>query len=657
MPADSSTPHGAWRLQRRSLLAGAVGAAASSPLWATDAQQEASPLPPSAGPPESVARFGALGNGRSGTADQAGLRRAVETVNRSGRYVAGIGASYWAHPQDGLFVPAGVYDAGDLDITGNASPFAALSIWAIPGSVVVRIPDGTYFLEADERLNWLYVSGINFVGGKGAFCHRFEGTNVNGKFVFERCVFDNYTECAIGNNAGDQPYLEVRSCTFMAAEKSAAIGIAWGGYADGCIIEGNAFLRNRYHLKIGPNPSGSIHVLRNDFLRWDTSTRFDAAIWLVPSTVSGRFDVNAGWGTIISGNKFGNENMAPSDIRILVAREGEGETRQTRAPLQRFDAGGADGAFLAGTTIENNRVASVGNTSSPFMRSWIAEIRNLAYLNNRHDGGRHSYLCEFMGARTGDYANLNWTVPLDSASSILGSSPFGLGIANAPVGPQHDAGATQALAEETILVGTGGDDTSFVLLASADTVGSFVPSDGDVALTPVTDHRGHSRAVEVMPRGLGAGLAGALTGVVEGHQGWLAVDLCRGRASSADAVEIHVFNHATGAFARRMRYVLPQEWRRLRLPFTLPASPSPTTWQYRIIGASGATGWHFRASRLYVYHGREPRADGHIATLGDGKWNGSHLMMGNTHIWEEGGSLYFKVGHAPRSPNDGSRIG
>lgn len=652
---------------RRSLLAGAVGAVASGPAWARADQGLGGKHPGLTGiPPDSVARFGALGTGQSGVADQAGLERAIRAANASGHYVAGIGASYWAHPQNGLFIPAGVYDAGHLRITGNNTPFPALSIWAIPGSVVIRVPEGQYLFEADERLNWLYMSGITIVGGKGAFRDSFTGINVNGRFVFDRCVFDNYTECAIGNNARDQPYLEVRGCTFMASEGSRAIGIAWGGYADGCVIEGNAFLRNRFHLKLGPDPSGSIHVLRNDFLRWDKTTPLDAAIWLVPASERGRFDANAGWGTIISGNKFGNENMGARDIRLLVAREAPGTDRQRREPQERFDPGGADGAFLAGITIENNRIVGAGDVSSPFMRSWIAEVRNLSYLNNRHEGGAHSRLCEFMGPRAGDYASLTWTIRIDQADTILGSLPFTVGIANAPIGPQWDPSAAAQAAEETILPSTGGDDTSFIPLAAADHPRAFVPSGAGVTLQPVPDHAGHLRAVEIAASGpvsATSGIAGPLVGARPGRQGWIALDL-RGSEGGTEAVELRIVDPLTGAIARKLRYVVPDEWRRVRVPFTLPASKNSPTWHYQVAVAPGQDSIGgkerralFQIARLYAYHGREPRSDGHIATLGDGRWDGAHLVMGTTHVWEEGGALYLKTGDAPLGPTDGRRLG
>lgn len=627
-------------LSRRAALAGMVGAAGAS-------------APPVAqGGPQAAAGQAAAGPQEAGR----DLAQAIATATQTGRYAAGIGASYWAHPQEGVFLPPGIYDAGDIPLTGNRSPFPALTLWAAPGTVVIRIPDDRYLFHSDERLSRVYLSGLTFVGGKGTFQHRFDGTNVAGRFVFENCVFDNYTECAIGNNAGDEPYLEVRGCTFMAAEGSGAIGISWGGYADGCIIEGNAFLRNRYHLKIGPNPSGSIHILRNDFLRWDRAGPFDAAIWMVPETIPNRFGATAGWGTIIAGNKFGNENMQPGDLRLLIAREGPGATRQTRAHLERFDPGGGDGAFLSGVTLRDNRVSAISAVASPVIRSWIAEVRNLAYLNNRHDGGLHSYLCEFMGPRPGDYANANWTVRLDNAGSVLGSSPFVKGMSNRPIGPQWDAAATEGIAEETILPGAGGDDTSFVPLARADRPEAFHPSASGVAIVQVADHASHPRAVEVTTTGPGTGLAGPLTNAVGGRQGWIALDLRRADRNSAEAVEVRIFNHATGALARRIRHVLPPEWRRVRVPFTLPASDRPDAWQYLVVAADDPAGRRLRAARLYVHHGREPQADGHLRTLGDGKWDGGHLVMGDTHIWEDGGALYVKVNGSPTAPNDGRRL-
>ena len=596
------------------------------------------------------------GEGHSAKPAPPPLGNTIAEALASGRYVPSIGDSYWAHPQNGIFLPAGVYEAGEIALIGNASPFPALSLWAIPGSVVIRIPDGDYLFATSDRLSQLWIFGINFAGGKGVLNHGFAGANVNGLFSFERCVFDNYTECAIANAASDQPYLRVRDCTFMAARGSSAIGIAWGGYADGTIIEGNAFLRNRYHLKLGPGFSGSVHVLRNDFLRWDTESPFVAAIWLVPQVQPGTFGVNSGWGSQIVGNKFGNENLEPDDVRILVALEGEGKTRATRAHSDRFAAGGRDGAYLCGVTVRDCLIVCNATTVSPFMRSYAAEVRNFAYVDNRHTGGGHTYLCEFMGPRDGDYANLNWTVMIGPAATALFGSPFAKGVANALIGPIHDPTGALGVEEEAILPSTGGDDMSFVLLASADRPEAFDPYQG-TRTTPEPDHAGRAHAVLARMPAANVGVAVPLNGVVGGRLSWASLDLKRAVSGSVNAVRVHIRDVRSGKEARIIRYVLPREWRRVRFPLTFPADAADGAWQLIIAADDHRTdGDGFCVARAYVHHGREPMRDGDLRTLGDGKWDGAHLVMGTTHIWEHDGKLRVKTGGAPMHAADGAPI-
>ena len=68
------------------------------------------------------------------------------------------------------------------------------------------------------------------------------------------------------------------------------------------------------------------------------------------------------------------------------------------------------------------------------------------------------------------------------------------------------------------------------------------------------------------------------------------------------------------------------------------------------------TGNKFLISEVYVYHGRDNVQDGEIRTLGDGKWNGQHLIMGLTHFWENDGDLYFRINGPPTSATDGKKV-
>lgn len=581
------------------------------------------------------------------------LAQEIANALATGHYVQGIDNSYWAHPQNGVVLAPGVYDAGDLSIVGNLEPFPALVVTAVPGTVVIRVPEGQYLFDVPSRLNRLYLFGLTIVGGKGAVRQRFGGANVNGLYIFEQCMFDNYTECAIANNAEDQPYLRVRDCTFMAAAGAPAIGIAWGGYADGTIIEGNAFLRNKYHIKLGPGFSGSVHVLRNDFLRWDTAGPFEAALWLVPQDRPDGFGVNSGQGTIIAGNKFGNENLTPDDIRILVAPEAAGPDRARRAHLPKWTEGGRRGAFLSGITVCDSRVACNADTRSPLIRSYIAEIRGLTYANNRHDGGGHTYLCQFMGSRAGDYASLDWSVNLGAADLGLYGSPFAIGVSNGPVGPIHDPTGALAVEEEALLLPAGTDETSFRLLGEAETATAFQPYQGST-VEPASDFAGQRRAATVQVPAPNIGVAVPLAPVTAGRLSWAMLDLKRAERNSVDAVRVHVLNFGTGAIAKVFRYVLPEIWHRIRIPFTFPADAQVQNWQLVIAAEQRTSGSDsFDVARAFVHHGRAAMQDGHLRTLADGKWDGGHLVLGRNHLWEEGGQLYWRSGGPPKSPTDG----
>jgi len=613
---------------------------------------------------------GAKGTGASAVVDQLGMSRVVADTQASGRYVAGIDSSYWAHPQDAIFLTPGVYDAGDLPVSGNLSPFPSLAVWGIPGSVVVRIPDNEYLFDVVERINRIYCFGITFVGGLGVFRSTYTGVNVNGILTFEKCIFDNYTECAIGNNASDAPYLRVRECTFMCKAGSPGIGVAWGGYADGCILEANNFLRNLYHIKLGPYLSGSTHILRNDFIRWDTTTPRAADVWLVPNSETGLNGTNSGNGTILEGNKYGNENQQAGDVRILVALEGAGATRQTR---QHSTVWTPSGSYVTGLSIKDSRVAASDLTNAPFIRSYIGELRNLSYSNNRHDGGLYTLLCEFMGDRISDYANMNWAVQLSPADTVLEGSPWKQGVTNtnALIGPITDTSGSLSMEEHTTLPATGGDDVSFMLFATADTAAAFNNgSNGTYAgatLATVNDPSGFARAVEVtVPTStdpeFNAGIYLPLgSGPAANRQCWVHVVLARGTTNSAAAVRVWIENQATGKrVGRAMRYVLPADYRKARFSFELPEVASDAgadAWQLKISSIDySPTANRFRVASAYLYQGREPMHDGHIRTLGDGKWNGGHLIMGTTHFWEEAGKLYMKVG-APTSGTDGTLVG
>jgi hypothetical protein len=86
---------------------------------------------------------------------------------------------------------------------------------------------------------------------------------------------------------------------------------------------------------------------------------------------------------------------------------------------------------------------------------------------------------------------------------------------------------------------------------------------------------------------------------------------------------------------------------------------SPSNWRLQVepLDYSAGVRTKIQVGDFAVYHGRKPVNVSNIRTQGNGKWNGAHLIMGTTHIWEQAGKLYIKTGGAPTSGTDGAVVG
>jgi hypothetical protein len=321
-----------------------------------------------------------------------------------------------------LLLPPGNYSARDIPIASNKLQLIA----AIPGTVTIQIPSGDYLFDSANKVEIIHLEGIRFVGGNGVIRLRNSQENVTSPVTIYRCEFFEYTKCAIGNNSDNYPWLRVRECRFRCADGAHAIGIAWGGYIDCSIIEANIFSRNRYHLKLGPRLSGTISILRNDFIMPDESDR-RADIWIVPNSDCGPGGRNSGYGSSIEGNKFGNELQASGAPRILIAGESEGKCDRTQ---QIHSLAWQSNAFVNGLSIIGNRISGIGDQSAPFLRSFISGLKYMTWFNNKLDGGRYTYAVEFAGGPLPAQAELHWNVQLSDGD---GPSLPSRGFANIPL--------------------------------------------------------------------------------------------------------------------------------------------------------------------------------------------------------------------------------
>lgn len=343
--------------------------------------------------------FGARGDGKSN--DLAAFK-AAHAVAATGRF----GHSIYVPPGNYILRGQGLKQTGGI------------VVWhGVPEDSLISLDFDGYFLSIEKKVQATNVYGLTFLGGKGAFQFTHEGENVSSNHSFVDCVFKNYSKCAIGNNSSDHPYLKVERCVFHAISSSETFGIAWGGNLDKLSISNSRFSMNGYHIKIGPRLSGAASIIDNDFISFAKGVRI-ADIWVVPN----QSYQNAGVGIVIQRNKFGNENMLPTDVRILVAQEQDnsGQDRQTRRHSEEWSA---ERSFVEGVIIAENRISGVSGSTSPFMLSYVKKVTRCIVRDNLFDGGLYQHFVEFseIGAESEvSEPTLNWKV--DLAPSIGGRS-------------------------------------------------------------------------------------------------------------------------------------------------------------------------------------------------------------------------------------------
>jgi hypothetical protein len=238
-------------------------------------------------------------------------------------------------------LPAGIYKLNQADF-GRGQKFAARKI-RIQGAgrdqTRIDLPADAYFLHLDGEAMAIELSDVHVHGGKGAVL--LSSPDVVGRlhFRFERNSFTGFTEAALAQiNSRDCGRLHANDNHFFAAgtDRVQAIGIAWSGWNDNTLIENNAFHKVRYGIKLGRSNNRS-WICHNSFMREGKYGQHD--IWIVPEPFGTRS--NLGDGSVISQNRFGSENLLPSDYRILIADEdtSSGDNFLTRAHLEKPSLG------------------------------------------------------------------------------------------------------------------------------------------------------------------------------------------------------------------------------------------------------------------------------------------------------------------------------
>ena len=590
---------------------------------------------------------------------------AAMNASRSGP-LAGPG-TYLTEFETGYSIEPGYYE-GIGPLTTPSGKFHMVA--RVPGTVVIRIPDGAYFLEMANAIVGVHFEGIVFVGGKGAFRATHTGINVQGKHTFRNCIFYDYSECAIQNSASDHPFLQIENCFFFGKAGERTIGVAWGGLLDGAVISGSQFARNAIHLKLGggtSNISGSFTIESSSFLSFG-GTSTEADIWFVPCHKLGGFGVSSGAGGLVTHNKFGNEGQALGSPRILIAAESiadvaAGKVRGAIFPELAWEPStGGYTDILSGLIFAENRISSLNAPNAPFIRSYVREVRECTWAaSNKFDGGQYTYLVEFMGQRSPRYTNQNWDVTITPAGSAgTKKFPFSLGVSNHPIGDVQDPAVLAGTLPLVLPCAPVQADHGYELYKDLRLPSDWL--DSGTTATSSADLYGAAAAQDIAFSSATALRYANLPACSRPRLAWVQLlGLEKAAALGADKVRVFLYNYQSQARLDEKDIILPPNGQPCSQAyhFTSPGDGS-TAWRIalQLPGAMFEAGARttIRFQGAYLNYGPRPAPLGHQRVIG-GNWDQPHIVMDQTHLWRTSASQLRMKDGAPTFELDGVPAG
>jgi len=545
----------------------------------------------------SVKDFGAVGNGT--TDDTAAITSAFNYA------MAQTFAQVTGNPNPilttSLYFPPGryVFNGPALDYSTNF----ALSIYGDNRQTTqIMLAAGIYFVNSTQLLYSTDIRGINFNGGLGAFHQAYTGVNVQGTHVFEDCGFYNYTECAIGFEASDMPYLMANRNIFYGTITS--IGILTSGLPDGGTISNNAFLLNKYGIKLQAQ-GVNININGNDFIRFANGGGSPLTdIWIVPGSQS----IGA-VGLRVNDNKFGNENLNAADYRILIAPENTSVgTNHATYPASLTVSSG----WVNNLTVKGNQIIS-GPINDAFIVSWTKNLFGCE-VRNKNSGSDIPVLRYGAGVYTpsGNYNGMvNTFEMIPSSSDITGNAP------PEPVTPYAgtvvDVNAQLQGSTQVNSYWQSGLDPAYKDLTTYSvfngTFAAFTLATGTAV--SITDAIGGGDAVEFTATGSGFVAFQAQGVTTANRNAFVEFDVMASATTPILTLDFSITNNVNTADIAVRRLISLSStpiWKRIRIPFNLGSLNSTYNLVViQVVGYSAGVATKFKIGRLKFYHANEPQ--------------------------------------------------
>ncbi len=354
-----------------------------------------------------ITAFGAV----EGSAGAAATTKALDSAMAEAAYwqrsVSDVVGSY-PLTADGpaVYIPAGrwYYEGAGLDRTTTTSELRAKA-YAIRGehrgaSIIINKSD-CYLLKTSDT-NALTFEHFSLIGGKGLWVGQETAGNVRGGIYANNLLIKNFTECALGHNSTDFPFISVTHCQIEGVVTSnvaqALYGLCFPGLSDEVFISNNSIGGVRYGIKLTQGGNHAKVVNNGIFGRPNQSGGMSADIWIVPRST----ETNAGQGLIIDGNKFGPEGIENTTVaRILFADEDTTNTYSWQRPHSTVKSTG----YAVGARISKNDFGGNNNHRDSLIYSTTYRLNGLDFTpDNSITGFAPTKLVEYSSDVLTDYA-------------------------------------------------------------------------------------------------------------------------------------------------------------------------------------------------------------------------------------------------------------